>query len=181
MINIVIDRSGSMAENGKPMLILNLVRFVCQYFSSNEAQFYVLQNQLRQVYVDPELDIELPEIIGSTDMDSCIAFLIERKTEPTILLSDGFFELTESQKRVFKQQQNVVVVAVGADADLTGLDYLGLPVYPAQDIGVAIKHASNILNVLRIPPPLQRCDVQFGKSVLVKVHEQYEDDDDDWG
>lgn len=180
MINIVIDRSGSMAENGKPMLILNLVRFVRQYFSVNEAQFYVLQNQLRQVYVDYDLDIELPEIIGSTDMDSCIAFLIERKTEPTILLSDGFFELTESQKRVFKQQ-NVVIVAVGADADLTGLGYLSLPVYPAQDIGVAIKHASNILNVQRIEPPLQRSDVQFSKSVLGIVHEQDEDEDDDWG
>lgn len=180
MINIVIDRSGSMAENGKPMLILNLVRFIRQSLDADNVKFFVLQNQLTQVYVDPELDIELPEIIGSTDMDRCIAFLIESNTEITIFLSDGFFELSESQKRVFKQQ-NLIVVAVGADADLTGLDYLGLPVYPAQDIGVAIKHASNILNVLRIPPPLQRSDVQFSKSVLSVAHEQGEDEDDDWG
>ena len=105
---------------------------------------------------------------------------VPEKTEPTILLSDGFFELTESQKRVFKQQ-NVIVVAVGADADITGLDYLGLPVYLAQDIGVAIKHASTIFSAQRIPPPLQRCDVQFGKSVLVEVHEQDDGEDDDWG
>lgn len=179
MINIVIDRSGSMVENGKPMLILNLVRFIRQYLGGDKAQFFVINNQLSQVFVDSELDIELPEIAGSLEMDNGIAFLIERKTEPTILLSDGYFELTESQKRVFKQQQNVVVVAVGADADITGLDYLGLPVYPAQDIGVAIKHAGNILNALRIPPPLQRSDVQFSKPVLGVDHEQ--DEDYDWG
>ena len=178
MINIVIDRSGSMAENGKPMLILNLLRYIRQYLGVDKVQFYVLNNQLSQVFVDPKLDLELPEITGAINMDSGIEFLNDRKTEPTILLSDGFFELTESQRRVFKQQ-NVIVVAVGADADITGLDYLGLPVYLAQDIGVAIKHASNILSVLRISPPLQRSDVQFDKSVLVEVHEQ--DEDDDWG
>jgi hypothetical protein len=180
MINIVIDRSGSMAENGKPMLILNLLRYIRQCLGVDKVQFHVLNNQLSHVFVDPTLDLELPEITGSMNMDDGIEFLNERKTEPTILLSDGFFELTESQKRVFKQQ-NVIVVAVGADADITGLDYLGLPVYLAQDIGVAIKHASTIFSVLRIVPPLQRCDVQFGKSVLVEVHEQDDGEDDDWG
>ena len=178
MINIVIDRSGSMAENGKPMLILNLVRFFRQYFLSNDIKFYVLQNQLSQVPIDPALDITLPEIIGSIDMDSCIAFLIGRKTESTILLSDGFFELTESQKRVFKQQQNLIIVAVGADADLIELDYLGLPIYLAQDIRGAINHAKHLLDVQQIFPPLQRKNVQFSESVVSVVHEQ--DEDDDW-
>ena len=175
-MNIVIDRSGSMVENGKPRLILNLVRFIRQHLSSSEVQIYTLQDQLNQVHVDPALDIELPEITGPTNIDRCIEFLIERTTEPTVFLSDGFFDLTESQKRILKQQHNLVVVAVGADADFNNLNFLGLPVYPAQDIGVAIKHA-NGLNTQRTLPPLQRSDVQLSEPVRGTFHDQGEDDD----
>ena len=177
MINVLIDRSGSMAENGKPMLMLNLVRFIRQSLDIKNVEFFVLQDQMTQVYVEPEFDIELPEIRGSIDMDSCIEFLIKRNKEQTILLSDVFFELTQTQKRLFKQQ-NVIIVAVGADADITGLDQLGLAVYLAQDIGVAIKYALNILDEQQIFPPLLSTDVQFKQSVLDDTYQQ--DEDDDW-
>lgn len=177
MINILIDRSGSMAENGKPMLILNLVRFIRQLLDINKVKFFVIQDQMMPVYVEPEFDIELPEIKGSIDVDSCISFLIERKTEQTILLSDGFFELTETQKRDFKQQ-SLIIVAVGSDADLTGLGYLGLPFYLAQDIGVVINYARNILDEQQIFPPLLCTDVQFKQSVLDVIYQQ--DEDDGW-
>ena len=177
MINILIDRSGSMAENGKPMLMLNLVRFIRQSLDIKNVEFFVLQDQMTQVYVEPEFDIELPEIRGSIDMDPCIEFLIKRNKEQTILLSDGFFELTETQKRDFKQQ-NVIIVALGADADITGLGYLGLPFYLAQDIGVAIKYARNILDEQQIFPPLLSTDVQFKQSVLDDTYQQ--DENDDW-
>ena len=179
MINVLIDRSGSMAENGKPMLMLNLVRFIRQSLDIKNVEFFVLQDQMTQVYVEPEFDIELPEIRGSIDMEPCIEFLIKRNKEQTILLSDGFFELTQTQKRLFKQQ-NVIIVAVGADADITGLDQLGLAVYLAQDIGVAIKYARNILNEQQIFPPRLCADVQFKQSLLDNTYQQDEDEDDEW-
>lgn len=179
MINVVIDRSGSMAENGKPMLILNLLRYIRQYIGISHLQFYVLSNQLISVSIDSNLDLELPEILGSFEIEKCISFLLERKTEATIFLSDVFFEMTGSQKRVFKQQKNLVIVAVGADAELSGLEHLNLPVYLAQDIALAIKHAINIFDVQEISPPLQRSDVQWEPSVLTAANKQ--DEDDDWG
>lgn len=178
MINILVDRSGSMFENGKPMLVINLLRYIRQTIDLDKLKIFAINSQFYSIDISSDSDIELPEITGSLDTEKAIEFLCQHEFEPTLFLSDGFFELSDSQKRILKQQQQMIIVAVGADADVSGLKPLRLPVYLAQDIGFAVEQASKTIPESNLTPPLKRGDVQFNNSSLVT--EPVSEEEDGW-
>ena len=114
MINVVIDNSGSMRDNGKASLAANVFRiFKRELPADTEINFYRWDTEVAQIDSPAGL-----RFLGSTDSASLETFIAERNYEPILLVGDG---VTEPSLNAILKKSGSMYVAVGCDSDVSGL------------------------------------------------------------
>lgn len=107
-LNLILDASGSLSENGKDsvarMLLLS-ARRLCGVLPDLELRAYRWREDI--VPLPPDVP---PDFSGRADPDALNRFLAERREEAALLLTDGG-ELPE------KPGDRLFIVAVGGDCD----------------------------------------------------------------
>ena len=69
-LHCIIDCSGSMAEYGKPMLLVNLLRYIRQFTTqhSQSTHYFSWREGIAEINWSAEADVELPVTEGASDI-----------------------------------------------------------------------------------------------------------------
>lgn len=135
-LHCIIDCSGSMAEYGKPMLLVNLLRYILQFTKqhSQSAHYFSWQKDIAEVNWPAEADVQLLTTEGGSDVAALCSWT-EANPEATLLvLTDGYFRLNAEQRYQLTQLDNLYIVGVGGDADLVQLNTLSQHSYRAEQL-----------------------------------------------
>ena len=135
-LHCIIDCSGSMAEYGKPMLLVNLLRYIRQFTKqhSQSAHYFSWQKDIAEVNWPAEADVQLLTTEGGSDVAALCSWT-EANPEATLLvLTDGYFRLNAEQRYQLTQLDNLYIVGVGGDADLVQLNTLSQHSYRAEQL-----------------------------------------------
>ena len=115
MINVIIDRSGSMNTLGKPEVIQSIIREL-QLTAGIECNFYVWDENIKQVSnFDNGINIDFG---GRSSIAALLAFL-RQNNSACLLLTDGFSNEDKSEISAFlRDNSNLTfrIVLVGADS-----------------------------------------------------------------
>ena len=178
-LHCIIDRSGSMAEYGKPMLLVNLLRYIRQISHQHgiNSRYLSWGLQLTEINWPVEMDVELPSAEGSGDIAALEAWGQSHPQATLLVLTDGYFEINVEHRQQLALLDNLHLIAVGGDADLARLNTLSEHSYRAEQLDQAL-HA-----LLRPEPaasaPLTR--VKLPEGVMVSHEATVEsEDDDEW-
>ncbi|MBE0470342.1 MAG: hypothetical protein IBX55_12655 [Methyloprofundus sp.] len=135
-LHCIIDCSGSMAEYGKPMLLVNLLRYIRQFTKqhSQSAHYFSWQKDIAEVNWPAEADVQLLTTEGSSDIAALCSWTEANPGVTYLVLTDGYFKLTDQQRYRLNQLENLYVVGVGGDADLAQLNTLSQNSYRAEQL-----------------------------------------------
>ena len=170
----IIDCSGSMAEYGKPMLLVNLLRYIRQFTAqgSKSMRYFSWREDIAEVNWFANADIELPAADGGSDIAALCSWG-EANSDATILvLTDGYFSLNTEQRHKLSLLNKLYLVGVGGDANLAQLNTLSNHSFRAEQLD----HALNTIYRPKavVVGPMSRVDL------AVCVIGKESDDDDEW-
>ena len=171
-LNCIIDCSGSMAEYGKPMLLVNLLRYIRQFAAqhSKSTSYFSWREGITEIFWSAEADVELPAAEGSSDIAALCDWAEVNPQAVLMVLTDGYFKLNTEQRQLISQVDNVYFIGVGGDADLAQLNTLSNHSYPAEQLNHVL-HTIWRPEILAVGP-LKRVD-------LVGAPVEHEPGDDD--
>lgn len=136
-LNILIDTSGSMAEDCKNAVVKYLLNAITSCDGIVITSCYLVGNQCIKVEDIVGLKITYGGQMKAASINSYFRE-ISGQTK-TLLISDGCFDI-DTEKSISKQRDNVVCIAVGEDAMLNNLQRCSKnkKVYLAEDVNAAI-------------------------------------------
>ena len=145
ILHLTCDKSGSMSEGGKHLIVRSVARAVEQYsrFGYGHAILNLVawSNEARVVEWNPDEGFP-PEMLtceGAASVKALINLLGEQPKDKVLLVTDGFWALDEVKalKRWRKrlQQDTLRVIKIGAD---TNPHLKGTDVFAAEDLFVAL-------------------------------------------
>lgn len=135
-LHCIIDCSGSMSEYGKPMLLVNLLRYIRQFTAlhGKSTRYLSWREDIAEIFWLAEADVELPAAEGGSDITALCGWA-EANSEATFLvLTDGYFKLNTEQRQLISQVDNLYLIGVGGDADLAQLNTLSNHSYRAEQL-----------------------------------------------
>lgn len=143
-LHCIIDCSGSMAEYGKPMLLVNLLRYTRQFSELRNINtcYFRWQKELAEVHWPVDADIDLPNAEGSSDISALCRWGEENSDVTLLVLTDGYFGLNTEQRQRLSQLENLYLVGVGGDADLVQLNTLSNYSFRAEQLDHALHSIS---------------------------------------
>ena len=136
-LNVLIDTSGSMAEDCKNAVVKYLLNAITSCDGIEVKNCYWVGNQCIKADDIAGLKITYD---GQMSTNAINGYFREISYgENTLLISDGCFDV-DTEKAISKHKDNVVCVAVGEDAMLNNLQRCSKnkKVYLAEDINAAI-------------------------------------------
>lgn len=174
-LHCIIDCSGSMAEYGKPMLLVNLLRHIRQFseLRNIDTCYFRWKEDITEVNWSADADIVSPRAEGSSDIAALCRWGEENPRVALLVLTDGYFGLNAEQRQRLSQLENLCLVGVGGDADLMQLSTLSNHCYPAEQLG-------HVLHSIWRPKatdngPLKRVELAGAIAAEGEV-----EDDDEW-
>ena len=125
-----------MAEYGKPMLLANLLRYISQFTEqhSKNTRYFSWQEGIVEINGAADADIELPKIEGRSDIAALCRWGEENPEVTLLVLTDGYFKLNTQQRSQLSQLNNLYLVGVGGDADLSLLNMLSNHCYRTEQL-----------------------------------------------
>lgn len=143
-LNIIVDVSGSMTENGKDSVVKYLLYAIDGFSKDSALKAYKTYQWGKQLE-------ELTEIHKIT-FDSCkasdelIDFLKNHMEDKNIIISDGGF--SRDIKRGIKgisDKQNIYYLGIGSDCDIAAIRAVANPdrIYSAQEVIPCLKSIVN--------------------------------------
>lgn len=165
-----------MAEYGKPMLLVNLLRYIRQYTSEADksARYFCWQEGIVEINWLAGTDIELPALEGTSHLASLGDWVEKNPDAMLLVLTDGYFKLNASQRSQLSQLSqldNLYLVAVGGDADLEQLRRVSNYSFRAEELDRALQTIYRP-EVVTIAPSSQ--------VELLEVSVQSEVEEDEW-
>ena len=161
-----------MAEYGKPMLLVNLIRHIRQFIEQHHKNIYYFswQENIAQLKWSVESDVGLPIAKGEGDVDVLCKWTEINPDVKILLLTDGYFRLNKQQRYQLGQLNHLYLIGVGGDADLSQLSTLSKHCYHAKQLDQVLYMIlrSEIVNMI----PSNRVD-------LTRIIEN-ESNDDEW-
>lgn len=135
-LHCAIDCSGSMAEYGKPMLLVNLLRYIRQFTEqySKNTRYFSWQEAITEINWPAEADVKLPSAEGGSDVTALCSWGKGNPEVTLLVLTDGYFRLSAEQRQQLSQLDNLYLVGVGGDADLQQLNTLSKHSYRAEQL-----------------------------------------------
>ena len=123
-INIIVDTSGSISENGKASVIKNLLFAIGNIFQRDEYSAYDVDLMQWSNRIEKIKNLSHLEFKGSLD-GLILRTYLENMSEndSLILLSDGNFstEVRSAFRNISKKEIKIYCMAIGADSDLFSL------------------------------------------------------------
>lgn len=163
-----------MSEYGKPMLLVNLLRYIRQFTAhySKSTQYLCWREDIVEMNWSAEADVELPTTEGSSDIAALCSWTEANPEAILLVLTDGYFKLTAQQRHQLTQLDNLYMIGVGGDADLVQLNTLSNHSYRAEQL-------DHVLHMIWRPgiasaAPTVRVDL----AVSIAVEREAEDDDE---
>lgn len=171
----IIDCSGSMSEYGKQMLLVNLLRYIRQFAEqhSQDIHYYIWQKQVSKIIWSDEVDVELPILLGSGDTTALCNWSEEHPDVNLLVLTDGALKLTKQHRYQLGQLDNLYLLGIGGDADMSQLKALSDYCYCAEQLDQALHTIWKTSSAISTPP--------LTKVDLAKVVGQIsKEEDDEW-
>ena len=139
-LHCIIDCSGSMVEYGKPMLLVNLVRYIRQFTEQHDTNicYFSWQENITQLHWSVGSDVELPSTGGEGNVDALCKWIERNPDVKFLLLTDGYFKLNAQQRFQLSQLDHLYLIGVGGDADLPQLNTLSKHCYCAEQLDQAL-------------------------------------------
>ena len=136
-LNILIDTSGSMAEDCKNAVVKYLLNAITSCDGIEVKNYYLVGKQCIKVEDTAGLKITYGGQMTTTVINGCFCEMSDE--ENTLLISDGCFDV-DIEKAISKHKDNVVCVAVGEDAMLNILQRCSKnkEAYLAEDVNAAL-------------------------------------------
>ncbi len=162
-----------MAEYGKPMLMVNLLRYIRQFTMQHNLSICYLnwKNDISEISWLTDDDVELSAPEGSVNIEAVCSWLHSHPEATCMILSDGYFALNAEQRSQLTNLDNLYLIGVGGDANLTLLNTLSEHSYQAEQIDQVLHEVNRPKSA--IVPPLNR--VCMSATVL-----EDNGDDDEW-
>ena len=117
-LNVLVDVSGSMAEDCKNAVVRYLIHTILSQTKCVKKNIYLLGNTIEKVDDSENLKINYGGQISVSAVNQL--FASGMNDAPVLLLSDGCFDV-EIENALSKHQNKIVCVAVGSDALLHNL------------------------------------------------------------
>ncbi len=135
--NVLVDTSGSMAEDCKNAVVKYLLNTIVSYAELESKSYYLVGNQCTKVEDIVGLKITYGGQLSVNAINDYFREIAEE--DRTLLISDGCFDV-DTEKSISKHRNTVVCVAVGEDAMLSNLQRCSKNkrAYLAEDIIAAI-------------------------------------------
>lgn len=174
-IHCIIDCSGSMAEYGKPMLMVNLLRYIRQStrLDNKDIHYFSWQESITEMTWSDEEDVELPIAEGKGDTTVLCNWAEKNSDVNLLVLTDGYFELNILQCQQLVQIDHFYLIGVGGDADFSRLKTLSDYYYRAEQLDLALQLIYRMESTVRAPK--SRVDLT---KTIEKTSE--DSDDDEW-
>lgn len=136
-LNVLIDASGSMAEDCKNAVVKYLINAITSCDGTEVKNYYMVSNQCTKVEDIASLKITYSGQLTSKAINDYFREMSEE--DKTLLISDGCFDV-DTEKSISKHRNHVVCVAVGEDTMLSNLQRCSVnkKVYLAEDVNTAI-------------------------------------------
>lgn len=136
-LNVLIDTSGSMAEDCKNAVVKYLLNAITSCDGIEVKNCYLVGSQCIKADDIAGLKITYDGHMSTTAINDYFREISDG--ENTLLISDGCFDV-DAEKAISKHKDNVVCVAVGEDAMLNNLQRCSKnkKVYLAEDVSAAI-------------------------------------------
>ncbi len=174
-LHCIVDCSGSMAEYGKPMVLVNLLRYVRQFTTqhSQTTRYFSWQKDIAEMNWSAQVDIQLTTTEGSSDI-AALSSWAEANPEVTLLvLTDGYFKLSGQQRHQLTQLDNLYMIGVGGDADLVQLNTLSNHSYRVEQL-------DHVLHTIYRPGTASAAPTVRVDLAMSIVAEREAEDDDGW-
>lgn len=136
-LNVLVDISGSMAEDCKNAVVKYLLNTIASYAELKNKNYYLAGNQCTKVENIDGLKITYAGQMSMNAINGYFRGVTEE--DDTLLISDGCFDV-DTKKAISKHRDTVVCVAVGEDAMLSNLQRCSKnnKVYLAEDVLAAL-------------------------------------------
>lgn len=173
-LHCIIDCSGSMAEYGKPMLLVNLLRYIRQFteLHSKNTRYLHWRADVAEINWSTESDVELPVAENISDIAALYTWAASNPQATLLVLTDGYFGLNTEQRHQLTQLDNLYLIGVGGDADLIQLNTLSNHSYRAEQLDHVL-HTIWRPKIAAIAPP-SRVNV----AGVIAAESEIEDDDE---
>ncbi|QFJ55277.1 VWA domain-containing protein [Pseudobutyrivibrio xylanivorans] len=135
-INVLIDTSGSMAEDCKNAAVKYLLNTIASYTAVNVKNYYLVGGKCEKADAIDGLKIAYAGQISVNAVNEYFREVVEGKT---LLISDGCFDV-DTERAISKHRDKVVCVAIGEDAMQSNLQHCSKNnrAYLAEDIIAAM-------------------------------------------
>lgn len=138
MLNVIMDLSGSMCEQGKLGILKNLLRYIMMqaHIEDVEVSYFGWKDVLKPLDAMMSTELSELEISGSLDWEVLYTFLNEFDERDTaIVLTDGDRRI-RWQKTVWNERVDLYVIAIGADVDGRQMTkaFQGIRLFRPEDI-----------------------------------------------
>jgi hypothetical protein len=121
---ILFDNSGSMSELGKEQLLINTLRFSRQYIEFNNileaVSYHQLSETIDEIKLENNKDIVISIPSGRASGNVISEWFISHDNIHVLWITDGYTHFSEEQIFNLCKNSNIIIVALGCDAD-TGL------------------------------------------------------------
>lgn len=130
-----------MAEYGKPMLLVNLLRYIRQFTSEADksVRYFCWQEGIKEINWPAGVDVKLPALKGTSHFASLCDWAKANPEVKLLVLTDGYFKLSASQRSLISQLDNLYLVGVGGDADLEQLRRVSDYSFRAEELDRALQ------------------------------------------
>lgn len=144
-VNILVDVSGSMTENGKTSVVKYLLHSIEGYAKEEKrlsCRLFQWGNEVEEV-----ADLKGLSFRAGSASEKIATFIREHAGEKHIIISDGAFA-SEIRKEIKKipERGSIYYIGVGCDCDFPAIRTLanGDKVFPAQDVITCLKNMFDV-------------------------------------
>jgi len=110
-----------MSELGKEQLLINTLRFSRQYIELNNIQeavsYYQLSETIDEIKLENNKDIVISIPSGRASEKVISEWFISHDNIPVLWITDGYTCFSEEQIFNLCKNSNIIIVALGCDAD----------------------------------------------------------------
>jgi len=139
---ILFDNSGSMSELGKEQLLINTLRFSRQYIELNNifetVSYYQLSETIDEIKFENNKDIMISIPSGRTSEKAISEWFILHDNNPVLWITDGYTSFSEEQIFNLCKNSNIIVVALGCDADIGQLKRFKSTIFFVHNLEAAL-------------------------------------------
>ncbi len=134
-MNIIVDVSGSMTENGKDSVVKYLLYAIDGFSRDNnlgEYKIFQWGKRLDEVVEPFKLSFDSGKV-----SDELLSFLNNHIDEKNIIISDGGFsrEIKKGIKEI-PDKKNIYYLGIGSDCDIAAIRAVAMPnrIFAAQEV-----------------------------------------------